>query len=154
MSLARARRWDECAGLAARWLEAAPLSADAALFFLNSLKAEGTREADGRSLVAYERLTARMAREFGLAPDKTVTALAESIRGRFEASAPERTEEAPAVSQPTPPALDQGPPSRPSAATPPASSVLPPPPTPEPPAPMAGGTASTDAPQHVRPPRS
>jgi len=62
--LARARRWEECGALAARWLERAPLSSDAALYWLNALKAPGTRDAEQRALEAYERLAERLGREY------------------------------------------------------------------------------------------
>ncbi|HEU4563873.1 MAG TPA: BTAD domain-containing putative transcriptional regulator, partial [Gemmatimonadaceae bacterium] len=88
MVLARARRWDECGALAARWLDAAPLSADAALFRLNALKAPGTRDADQRALDEYDRLAARLARDYDLAPEKSVAALARDISARLAASRP------------------------------------------------------------------
>src|SRR5687768_17133188 len=44
-TLARARRWSDCRALAARWLDTEPLSANAALFLLNAVKATGTRTA-------------------------------------------------------------------------------------------------------------
>ncbi len=47
---ARAREWEECGSLAARWLETAPLSVDAALYRLNAVKSPGTREAAQRAL--------------------------------------------------------------------------------------------------------
>jgi DNA-binding SARP family transcriptional activator/tetratricopeptide (TPR) repeat protein len=81
--LARLRRWDECAELAARWLDVAPLSADAALYRLNALKAAGTPEADRRALDEYERLRARLRRELDLAPEARVTELAASIDARL-----------------------------------------------------------------------
>ena len=86
LALARARRWPECGALAARWLEVAPLSTDAALYRLNALKAPGTREADLAALAEYERIQARLEREYELAPDKAVTALARDISARLEAS--------------------------------------------------------------------
>lgn len=88
LTLARTQRWEDCAALAGRWLEAAPLSADAALHLMNALKAPDTREADRRALDAYERLRARAAREFELAPDKSVQSLASEISARLALAAP------------------------------------------------------------------
>jgi len=87
LALARARRWDECAAVAARWLEVAPLSPDAALYLLNARKAPGTREADRAALAEYERIRTRLEREYELAPDRAVAALAGDIAARLEASA-------------------------------------------------------------------
>ena len=81
--LARLRHWDECAEVAARWLDVAPLSADAALYRLNALKAAGTVEADRRALDEYERLRARLRRELDLAPEARVAELAASIEARL-----------------------------------------------------------------------
>jgi DNA-binding SARP family transcriptional activator/Flp pilus assembly protein TadD/TolB-like protein len=88
MALARARRWDECAALAARWLETAPLSTDAALYRLNALKAPGTRDAYQAAFAEYERIRRLLEREYELAPDKAVAALAGEIATRLEQSAP------------------------------------------------------------------
>src|SRR5262245_5298014 len=38
LAYARAREWERCGALASRWLDAAPLSVDAALFRLNAVK--------------------------------------------------------------------------------------------------------------------
>ncbi len=85
-TLARARQWDEVARLAERWLAAAPLSTDAALFRLNALKAPGTRDADQRALGEYERIAALLGREYGRAPDRTVAVLARDIADRLAAT--------------------------------------------------------------------
>jgi DNA-binding SARP family transcriptional activator len=99
MALARTRKWDECAALARRWLDAAPLSSSAALFLMNALKAPGTRDADQRALTEYERLAVRLSREFDLAPDKSVAALAKDIAQRLAAA--NATGELQRVSRPT-----------------------------------------------------
>ncbi|MEX2153664.1 MAG: BTAD domain-containing putative transcriptional regulator [Gemmatimonadaceae bacterium] len=78
--LVRTERWEECAALATRWLDAAPTSADAAIHLLTALSAPGTREAALRALAEYERLTRRLADDYVLAPEPSVTELAESIR--------------------------------------------------------------------------
>ncbi|MFN2398481.1 MAG: BTAD domain-containing putative transcriptional regulator [Gemmatimonadaceae bacterium] len=95
--LAREQRWDECAALAARWLEAAPLSSDAALFLMKALKAPGTSDADWRALEAYERLRTRLARDFELTPDKSVQAVATELSDRLASSAPPEQPATPAV---------------------------------------------------------
>ena len=90
---ARAREWDACGALASRWLDAAPLSVDAALYRLNAVKASGTREAAQRALDEYEQLTGRLARDFDLAPEKPVRLLAESIREHLDSLPQEPTAE-------------------------------------------------------------
>jgi DNA-binding SARP family transcriptional activator/tetratricopeptide (TPR) repeat protein len=105
-ALSRRGRWDECAALAARWLDVAPLSGDAAVAMVGSLAAPGTRDAFGRAIAAYERLVARLAKEFAASPDAKVKRLADDIAARIGQ----------AVASPAP--IDQVPPSaqnRPSA---------------------------------------
>jgi DNA-binding SARP family transcriptional activator/TolB-like protein len=80
---ARARDWDRCASLAARWLEAAPLSVDAALFRLNAVKSPGTREAARRALEEFDQLTIRLQRDYELVPEKPVLELAASLRANM-----------------------------------------------------------------------
>ena len=87
-ALARARRWAECHALAARWLDAEPLSADAALFLLNATKAEGTRAALVDALDEYGRLKARLSRDFELVPEPPVRELAARIREQLAAMSP------------------------------------------------------------------
>jgi DNA-binding SARP family transcriptional activator/TolB-like protein/Tfp pilus assembly protein PilF len=82
---ARAREWGPCGALAARWLDAAPLSVDAALYRLNALKAPGTREAAQLALDEYTQITARLAREYDLPPDRSLQQLAETIRASLPA---------------------------------------------------------------------
>ena len=97
--LARAREWDECATLAARWLGIAPLSVDAALYRLNALKAPLTRDAYARALVAYDRLVRHLRDEYALAPDPRVSALATDIAVCLRAT-PAAVVEAPAYAPP------------------------------------------------------
>jgi DNA-binding SARP family transcriptional activator/tetratricopeptide (TPR) repeat protein len=78
--LARARRWAECHALARRWLDAQPLSPDAALTLLNAARAPGSRAALAQALEDYETLKAHLEREFELSPEPPVRALAEQIR--------------------------------------------------------------------------
>jgi len=83
LALARARRWAECATLAERWLDADPTSADAALYRLNALKAEGDRPALMQAVAEYQRLCALLERDFGIAPDAAVTTLADEAARRL-----------------------------------------------------------------------
>ncbi len=102
-TLARARRWEECAPLAQRWLDTEPLSADAALYLLNALKAPATRDADARALAAYRQLVSRLAREYDATPDDKVSTLATDIASRLAArSAPVATASAAPAAPPAP----------------------------------------------------
>ncbi len=78
--LARARRWQECHALARRWLDAQPLSPEAATMLLNAARAPGTRAALAQALEDYEALKSHLEREFDLPPEAPVRALAEQIR--------------------------------------------------------------------------
>jgi DNA-binding SARP family transcriptional activator/TolB-like protein len=94
-ALARARQWQECGALAARWIDTEPLSADAALFLLNAIKAPGTRAALAQAIDEYEALHTRLARDYELAPEPVVRELADRIREQLAAipaPAPEVTE--------------------------------------------------------------
>src|SRR4029079_13546766 len=116
----RAREWEGCGSLAARWLETAPLSVDAALYRLNAVKSPGTREAAQRALDEFDQLSARLAREFDLAPEKPVVELAQSLRDNLD-TLPQS-----AVVASTPAAPDAAP----QLATPNDAPALPPPRTP------------------------
>ena len=91
--LARARRWAECHALARRWLDAEPLSPDAAVTLLNSARAPGSRAAFAQALEDYETLRAHLEREFGLPPEPPVRALAEQIREVLVTIEPEAASE-------------------------------------------------------------
>jgi DNA-binding SARP family transcriptional activator/TolB-like protein len=80
LTLARTRKWDECAALARRWLDSEVLSPDAALYLLNALKADGTIEAYRLALDEYELLERRLEQEFEQSPAHDVARLAASIR--------------------------------------------------------------------------
>ena len=136
-ALARARAWEECAAVSARWLAVAPLSAQAAVFRLSALKMPGTVEADRRALSEYERIAALLRREYDLAPDPAVAALAATIAERL-AAAP-RAASTP-LGAPASPA-DVGP-----ATTPPAPAPAAPPRAAEPAAEgeVAGASASAE----------
>lgn len=99
--LARARRWTECRALAARWLDTEPLSADAAIFVLNAIKATGTRAALAEALHEYERLRTRLDREFDLAPEPVVRELASRIREQLATMAEERPAEPERTTEPS-----------------------------------------------------
>jgi DNA-binding SARP family transcriptional activator/TolB-like protein len=92
--LARARKWTECHALAARWLDAEPLSSDAAIYLLNATKAPGTRASLALSIEEYELLRVRLERDFELAPEPSVRELAERIREQL-ATVPESAPETP-----------------------------------------------------------
>jgi len=83
MALARTRRWNECVSLARRWLDADPVSADAALYLLNAIKAPGTYSAYQASLAEYQMLERRLEREYELSPAHEVSSLAATIRNNF-----------------------------------------------------------------------
>ncbi|HEX5437864.1 MAG TPA: BTAD domain-containing putative transcriptional regulator, partial [Gemmatimonadaceae bacterium] len=83
LALARSRRWDECAALARRWLDAEPLSTDAALYLINAHKAPGTREAALTALSAYRVLAEQLAREYESRPDARVSTLAAELEARL-----------------------------------------------------------------------
>lgn len=78
-ALAAARRWDACAALAERWLNASPISADAGKALLEALSAPGTNTAAQAALAAYERLLARLSRDYDMEPDPGVATLAARI---------------------------------------------------------------------------
>ena len=88
-SLARSRRWTECESVAARWLDAEPLSADAAIYLLNAIKAPGTRSALARALEEFEALRTRLSHEFELAPHQSITELSVRIREQLAVAPPE-----------------------------------------------------------------
>ena len=88
-SLARSRRWAECEDVAHRWLEMEPLSADAAIYFLNALKAPGTRVALAKALEEFEALRTRLSHEFDLPPHPSVVELSTRIREQLATAAPE-----------------------------------------------------------------
>lgn len=89
--LARARKWDECAALARKWLDADAASVDAALYLLNALKAPATADAYRRALDEYTILELRLDREQSRTPAEHVMRLAESIRENLAAMKVSRT---------------------------------------------------------------
>ncbi|HEY2805864.1 MAG TPA: BTAD domain-containing putative transcriptional regulator [Gemmatimonadales bacterium] len=108
-ALGAARQWPECAGLAERWLEAAPLSADAAITLLEALSAPGTSASAQEAHAAYERLVARLVRDYDMDPDPRVATLASRLAEQAAAAAP-GTAAAPFPSErPAPSPASQGP---------------------------------------------
>ena len=91
LTLARTRKWEECASLARRWLDSELLSADAALYLLNALKAPGTIEAYRAALDEYHVLERRLEQEFEQSPGHDVARLAASIREQLSALESERS---------------------------------------------------------------
>ena len=87
-ALARDGRWSECATVAARWTEAAPLSADAGLMLVQALSGSGRRDAAGEALAACERITARLTRELGEPPDARLVARAKALRAHLSGPGP------------------------------------------------------------------
>ncbi len=102
-ALARGRRWPECHALARRWLDAQPLSSDAAIYLLNAAKAPGTRTALAQAIEEYETLKTHLAREFQLLPEPSVRSLVEGIRDQLATVAPDAPSEPPAIAA-SPPA--------------------------------------------------
>ena len=88
-SLARSRRWIECEQVASRWLETEPLSADAAIYYLNAIKSPGTRAALAKALEEFEALRTRLNHEFELAPHPSVMELSTRIREQLADAPPE-----------------------------------------------------------------
>ena len=77
--LARTRQWDACRALAERWLGAEPASADAAVCYLDAIKAPGTHEARAAAIAAYETLVRRLQQEVGAPPHPDLAAWAQAI---------------------------------------------------------------------------
>lgn len=85
-TLARTNRWDDCASVAARWLDALPPSRAAATALLSALAAPGTREALHSALAAYDELARRLEREYESPPDSRVSMLAAGFREQLLAA--------------------------------------------------------------------
>ncbi|HEY0779427.1 MAG TPA: BTAD domain-containing putative transcriptional regulator [Gemmatirosa sp.] len=80
VALMRARDYAAAVALAARWLDAEPCAADAALLLLSAHKAPGTREAVTAALAAYAALADRLRRTFDTEPDAAVVAAGARLR--------------------------------------------------------------------------
>jgi DNA-binding SARP family transcriptional activator/tetratricopeptide (TPR) repeat protein len=123
-TLARSRRWQECEAVASRWLDTEPLSADAAIYFLNAIKSPGTRPALAKALEEFETLRSRLNKEFELAPHPSVMELSERIREQLAAAPPEPvvnvrvTAETKAATVPVPPKVEKEPEAIPAAPAP------------------------------------
>jgi TolB-like protein len=106
-ALARARKWDECAALARKWLDADTGSVDAALYLLNALKAPATADAYRRALDEYTLLELRLDREQSQTPHAHVTRLADSIRENLAPLTASRAIPEPTIhTAPAPPAAN------------------------------------------------
>jgi DNA-binding SARP family transcriptional activator/tetratricopeptide (TPR) repeat protein len=80
--LRQAEAWTECAGLARRWLSAAPLDPKPALELLHALAAPGTLDALRVATREYRHITERLAADFELTPHSSVSAAADEIARR------------------------------------------------------------------------
>ena len=84
-TLLREGRAEECAALAARWLEETPLSADAGRALIHALALPGTGPALASARSAYDAVAGRLMREYAAPPDPSVTALADEVSARLTA---------------------------------------------------------------------
>ena len=105
--LERVGRWDECADLARRWLDAAPLSSEGAVHRLQALNGPGTREAGQRALAEFERIRQVLKRDYELRPDKAVVALSRQIAEQVRAAGAETTEHPIVFEKPEPASVAQ-----------------------------------------------
>ena len=71
--------------LSARWLDVEPLSTEAAIHRIESLRASGGADAVDRALADHERLRARLERDFGVRPAPEIERLADTLRAEREA---------------------------------------------------------------------
>lgn len=85
-ALASAGAWEECAVVAARWLDSEPLASDAALSRLRAIAASGSAEASLAAVADYERLEARLAREFEVKPAREVREYVDALRAKVRAT--------------------------------------------------------------------
>ena len=69
--------------------DARPLSADAAIYYLNAIKASGTRPALAKALEEFEALRTRLKHEFDLPPHPSVVELSGRIREQLANAPPE-----------------------------------------------------------------
>lgn len=82
--LTTAEAWADCAALAARWLEWAPLEPEAAMRMLEALRRGAPDSASGERLAldAHDQLVRRLRTEFDTVPADEVRAAAEALRAR------------------------------------------------------------------------
>jgi len=78
-ALAATEAWTACQDVAERWLDVEPLSSQAAVCYLESLANVGE---NGQVLAAYERLRARLRREYEVEPDPAVSAFVANVAAR------------------------------------------------------------------------
>ncbi len=91
--------WAAARSLAERWLDAAPLSADAALALMEAVNAPRTVASAQEAHAAYQRLVARLLRDYDMEPDPRVAAFASSLAEQASA----------ATAVPAPPSAPQPP---------------------------------------------
>jgi TolB-like protein/DNA-binding SARP family transcriptional activator/Flp pilus assembly protein TadD len=91
-----------CELLARRWLRTDPASGEAALLLLNSLAAAGTHSARVTAMREFAALTARLRRDYGVAPDPAVAERAREIGEGMDVV--EMSDVDPAGTSPTAPA--------------------------------------------------
>ena len=84
--LLRDTRWEPAAALAARWLEVAPASGDAAVARLTALAAPGTRDAEVLAVEEYRRIRLHLSTSLGIAPDPIVTSFADRLSAHLASS--------------------------------------------------------------------
>ncbi|MFN2317947.1 MAG: BTAD domain-containing putative transcriptional regulator, partial [Gemmatimonadales bacterium] len=84
--LAAAQDWADAEDVARRWLDAAPLSGQAAAALLDAITARGGRDADQRALETYDRLVTRLGEEYHRRPDRVVMDRARAIVERLRAT--------------------------------------------------------------------
>src|SRR5688572_24122409 len=90
VTLAKEARWTDCIAVAQRWVDAEPLSPDAAVALLHALAAPDTTDAHPSAIAAYTKLRARLARDFELAPSAEVAAVAARSEKKLAAAAAAR----------------------------------------------------------------
>ncbi|HEY0997020.1 MAG TPA: BTAD domain-containing putative transcriptional regulator [Gemmatimonadaceae bacterium] len=85
-ALAAGGAWGECAAVAGRWLDADPLSTEAALARLRAIAAPGSTDAALAAIAECERLEARLAREFEVKPAREVREYVDLLRAKARAT--------------------------------------------------------------------
>ena len=88
--LLRGEQWEECAGMAARWVRAAPASALAFTTLLRAHAGPDSYEACEDALIAYRSTRAWLAEDFDVLPEASVVTLANQIAARRDALVPGR----------------------------------------------------------------
>lgn len=102
--LAEAGAWQDCAALASRWLDRAPLSVEAADRLFTALELEAADPVSGarQALAAYDRLARRLQLEFETTPHASLVARADAWRARRSAASVPLSLPAPSIAAPEP----------------------------------------------------